>query len=75
MGVLVLPLLITFCSTHQSPSTVKRNARVLTIGTVKLNSALYVNTLCLEQPAHTGRVERTSLSDQQEEPDTASQID
>lgn len=30
--------LITFPSTHQSPMTVKRNASVLTMGTVRLNS-------------------------------------
>jgi hypothetical protein len=31
--------LMTFFSTHHSPTTVKRKASVLTIGTVKLNSA------------------------------------
>lgn len=30
--------LMTFPSTHQSPTTVKRKARVLTIGTVRLSS-------------------------------------
>lgn len=32
--------LMTFPSTHQSPRTVKRNASVLTMGTVKLSSTL-----------------------------------
>lgn len=35
----VSPRLMTFFSTHHSPITVKRNARVLTMGTVKLSSA------------------------------------
>lgn len=33
-----LPLLMTLLSTYQSPTTVKRNAIVLTMGTVKLSS-------------------------------------
>jgi hypothetical protein len=33
-----IPRLMTFFSTHHSPITVKRKARLLTIGTVKLNS-------------------------------------
>lgn len=32
---------MTFFSTHQSPMTVKRNAKVLTMGTVKLNSSTF----------------------------------
>lgn len=36
-----LPRLMTFFSTHQSPMTVKRNAKVLTMGTVKLNSSTF----------------------------------
>lgn len=38
VGRLDLLRLITFPSTHQSPMTVKRNASVLTMGTVRLNS-------------------------------------
>lgn len=34
-----IPRLITLLSTHHSPMTVKRKAKVLTMGTVKLNSA------------------------------------
>lgn len=35
-----LPLQITFFSTHHSPSTVKRKANELVIGTVRLNSII-----------------------------------
>lgn len=58
-GVLVLPLLMTFFSTHQSPSTVKRNARVLTIGTVRLNSLIYINKQYSQPPANAYKASRT----------------
>lgn len=35
-----LPLQITFFSTHHSPKTVKRKARELVIGTVRLSSVV-----------------------------------
>jgi len=35
-----IPRLITLLSTHHSPTTVNRKARVFTMGTVKLNSAI-----------------------------------
>jgi hypothetical protein len=35
------PLPMTFLSTHQSPNTVKRNAKEFVIGTVKLNSIFH----------------------------------
>jgi hypothetical protein len=35
---MILPLLITFLVSHQSPRTVNRNAVEFVIGTVKLNS-------------------------------------
>lgn len=38
-----IPLLITFLSTHHSPSTVNMNASEFVMGTVKLNSAFPIN--------------------------------
>jgi hypothetical protein len=65
------PLLMTFFSTHHSPSTVKRKARVFTMGTVKLSSARYQ---CWPHPIGS-TPELTSLADEKEEPHATRQVD
>lgn len=68
-------LLMTFPSTHQSPMTVNKNANVLTMGTVKLNSR---EGRCHQFPTRKGKMESarlTGLAYEQKEPHTARQID
>lgn len=74
-----IPRLITFLSTHHSPATVNKKAKELVIGTVRLNSiprSEKYHWLCLTLPKTT--IKRfgllTGLTNQQEEPDTPSQI-
>lgn len=68
-------LLMTLPSTHQSPMTVNKNASVLTMGTVKLNSG---EGRCHQFPTRKGKMEEarlTGLAYEQKEPHTARQVD
>jgi len=51
------PLLMILLSTHHSPITVNKKARVFTIGTVKLNSSLSSRLATLSRPHLIGGVE------------------
>lgn len=66
----LLPLLMTFLSTHHSPTTVNKNAVEFVMGTVRLSSER------ISGVARGGYEEGlTGLPDQQEEPDTPGQVD